>query len=95
VFWLDLKYLPARMSVTVTSMLTLIAYRFLHGGDLPQLAYLTRMDHFLIGATLLVLLTVVQVAFTTALKEPLRLSSPRMSIFLILYLIAKRFYHVS
>jgi len=69
VFWLDPKYVPARMSVAITSMLTLVAYRFLLGGDLPQLAYLTRMDHFLVGSTLLVLLTVVQVAFTTALND--------------------------
>jgi hypothetical protein len=69
VFWLDPKYVPARMSVTITSMLTLIAYRFLLGGDLPQLAYLTRLDHFLIASTLLVLLTVIQVAWTTALLD--------------------------
>jgi hypothetical protein len=69
VFWLDPKYVPARMSVTITSMLTLIAYRFLLGGDLPQLAYLTRLDHFLIASTLLVLLTVIQVAWTTALFD--------------------------
>lgn len=69
VFWLNPKYVPARLSVTITSMLTLIAYRFLLGGDLPQLAYLTRMDHFLIAATLLVLLTVIQVAYTTALFD--------------------------
>jgi hypothetical protein len=69
VFWLDPKYVPARMSVSITSMLTLIAYRFLLGGDLPQLSYLTRMDHFLIGSTLLVLLTVIQVAATTALFD--------------------------
>jgi hypothetical protein len=69
VFWLDPKYVPARMSVTITSMLTLIAYRFLLGSDLPQLSYLTRMDHFLIASTLLVLLAVIQVAFTTALVD--------------------------
>ena len=65
VFWLDPKFVAPRLSVTVTSMLTLIAYRFLLGGVLPQLSYLTRMDYFLIGATLLVLLTVIQVVFTT------------------------------
>jgi hypothetical protein len=69
VFWLDAKYVPARVSVSVTSMLTLVAYRFLLGGDLPKLAYLTRMDYFLIGSTLLVLLTLVQVVATTALVD--------------------------
>jgi hypothetical protein len=69
VFWLDAKYVPARISVSVTSMLTLVAYRFLLGGDLPKLAYLTRMDYFLIGSTLLVLLTLVQVVITTSLVD--------------------------
>jgi hypothetical protein len=69
VFWLDPKYVPARISVAVTSMLTLIAYRFLLGANLPQLAYLTRMDYFLIGSTLLVLLTIIQVAITTRMID--------------------------
>lgn len=69
VFWLDPKYVPPRISVAVTSMLTLIAYRFLLGANLPQLAYLTRMDHFLIGSTLLVLLTIIQVAVTTRMVD--------------------------
>jgi hypothetical protein len=69
VFWLDPKYVPPRISVAVTSMLTLIAYRFLLGSSLPKLAYLTRMDLFLIGSTLLVLLSIVQVAVTTHLVD--------------------------
>lgn len=69
VFWIDPKYIAPRLSVAVTSMLTLIAYRFLLDGVLPRLSYLTRMDHFLIGSTLLVLLTVVQVVITTAAED--------------------------
>jgi hypothetical protein len=69
VFWLDPKFVAPRLSVSVTSMLTLIAYRFLLDGALPKLSYLTRMDFFLIGATLLVLLTVVQVTVTTAASD--------------------------
>ena len=65
VFWIDPKHVGPRLSVTVTSMLTLIAYRFLLAQMLPRLSYLTRMDYFLIGSTLLVLLAVVQVAATT------------------------------
>jgi len=69
VFWIDPKYVASRLSVAVTSMLTLIAYRFLLDGVLPRLSYLTRMDYFLIGSTLLVLLTVIQVVLTTALED--------------------------
>ena len=50
-------------------MLTLIAYRFLLSQTLPRLSYLTRMDYFLIGATLLVLLAVIQVAATTRAED--------------------------
>ena len=35
-------------------MLTLIAYRFLLGQSLPPVSYLTRLDYFLLGATILV-----------------------------------------
>jgi hypothetical protein len=69
VFWIDPKYIAPRLSVAVTSMLTLIAYRFLLGGVLPRLSYLTRMDYFLIGSTLLVLITVIQVAATTRAED--------------------------
>lgn len=69
VFWIDPKYIAPRLSVAVTSMLTLIAYRFLLGGVLPHLSYLTRMDYFLIGSTLLVLITVIQVAVTTQAED--------------------------
>ena len=65
VFWIHPKHVGPRLSVTVTSMLTLIAYRFLLAQMLPRLSYLTRMDYFLIGSTLLVLLAVIQVAATT------------------------------
>jgi hypothetical protein len=69
VFWIDPKYVAPRLSVTITSMLTLIAYRFVLEGALPRLSYLTRMDYFLIGATLLVLTTVIQVAVTTRAED--------------------------
>jgi hypothetical protein len=62
VFWIEPEQLNPRVSVTVTSMLTLIAYRFLLGQDLPRISYLTRLDHFLLGSTVLVFLALVQVA---------------------------------
>ena len=69
VFWIDPKYVAPRLSVTITSMLTLIAYRFVLESALPRLSYLTRMDYFLIGATLLVLITVIQVAVTIRAED--------------------------
>lgn len=69
VFWIDPKYVAPRLSVAVTSMLTLIAYRFLLGAILPRLSYLTRMDFFLVGSTLLVLIGVVEVTITTQAED--------------------------
>ena len=65
VYWLPVGTLPPRVSVSVTSMLALIAYRFVAAQDLPKLPYLTSMDFFLLGAAVLILVgltTVVVVA---------------------------------
>jgi hypothetical protein len=67
VFWVDPKVVPARMSIAVTSVLTLIAYRFMIGGLVPKLPYLTTMDYLLLGATLLVAGALVVVARGTFL----------------------------
>ena len=42
-------------------MLTLIAHRFVIQGELPNLPYLTTMDYFLLGSTLMVLLGLIEV----------------------------------
>ncbi len=65
VFWIDPSLVAPRMSVAVTSVLTLIAYRFILDRVLPPLSYLTRMDNFLLGSTLLLLGVIFQVAATT------------------------------
>jgi len=69
VFWLGPEHVGPRLSVAVTSMLTLVAYRFLLGQSLPPVSYLTRLDHFLLGATILVFVALVQVALTSSTQE--------------------------
>ena len=69
VFWLGPEHVGPRLSVAVTSMLTLVAYRFLLGQSLPPVSYLTRLDYFLLGATILVFVALVQVALTSATRE--------------------------
>jgi hypothetical protein len=54
--WIDPGIVVTRMSIAVTTMLTLIAYRFALGRLVPSLAYLTRFDYFTLGSTLLVFL---------------------------------------
>ena len=50
-------------------MLTLIAYRFLLSNDLPKLSYLTRLDYFLLGSTVMVFTALVAVAASTRLED--------------------------
>ena len=54
VFWIDPKEMGTQVSVSVTSMLTLIAYRFRVGSSVPRVSYLTKLDLFILAATLLV-----------------------------------------
>jgi hypothetical protein len=58
---------PARVSIAITTMLTLIAYRFTLARALPNLDYLTRMDYFMLASTVLVFLVVVLVTLSSRL----------------------------
>ncbi|MEP4485220.1 MAG: hypothetical protein ABJ013_06310 [Halioglobus sp.] len=53
-FWIPEEFVPPRVGLAATSMLTLIAYRFAMSSVLPPIAYLTRLDVFMIGASILV-----------------------------------------
>lgn len=60
--WVDPLVVTTRMSVAVTTMLTLIAYRFAFGRQVPALNYLTQLDYFMLGATILVFMMLLIVA---------------------------------
>jgi hypothetical protein len=62
VFWIAPSVVPTRVGVLVTTMLTLIAYRFMLANYVPRLPYLTRLDWFMVGATILVVLTLFTMA---------------------------------
>jgi hypothetical protein len=67
VFWLGPAVVPTRVGVPLTTMLTLIAYRFMLGNYVPRLSYLTRLDWFTLGATVMVLLNLLTMAATAYL----------------------------
>ena len=67
VFWIAPAVVPTRVGVVVTTMLTLIAYRFMLANHVPRLSYLTRLDWFMLGATVLVILTLFTMAGTSYL----------------------------
>ncbi len=69
VFWVPPKQIGPRISVSVTTMLTLVAYRFAVAASLPKIAYLTRMDWFILCSSLLIFASLLQVVVTTYLAE--------------------------
>jgi hypothetical protein len=77
VFWIDPAESGSQLSVSVTSVLTLIAYHIALTGKLPDISYLTRMDLFLFGSTLLVFLSLIEVVATSRLAKSGRLELAR------------------
>ena len=68
VFWIPPSQLGPQIGLSVTSMLTLIAYRFAIGHVVPNVAYLTRFDKFVFGSTLLVFLALVEAMISGSLS---------------------------
>ena len=60
-FWMAPEQFGPRQALAVTSMLTIIAYRFVLVNQLPKVAYLTRFDYLLLGCTTLVFLALTEV----------------------------------
>jgi cadmium resistance protein CadD (predicted permease) len=69
VFWIDPVTSNSQISIAVTSMLTLIAYRFAVDSQLPRLPYMTRIDLFFLVSTLLVFFSLIEVLVTTILDN--------------------------
>ena len=69
VFWIKPENAGAQIGLATSSMLTLIAYRFILGNLLPRVSYLTELDYFTLGATILVFLALVEVVLTSGLAQ--------------------------
>jgi len=69
VFWIDPSLAASQISVAVTAMLTLIAYRFAIGGMVPRLGFLTSLDYFVMGSTILVFVVLLEVVYTARLFQ--------------------------
>jgi hypothetical protein len=67
-FWIEPAQVGVRIGVATSSILTLIAQRFVLANLLPKLPYMTRMDFFTVGCTLLVLLALVGAVATSYLR---------------------------
>ncbi len=69
VFWIDPKEFGSQIGVTITAMLTMIAYRFAVGANLPKVEYMTRLDLFILGSSLMIFASLVQVIITSSLAR--------------------------
>jgi len=69
VFWINPSMAGTQISLSVTSMLTLIAHRFALASQLPKLSYMTRMDFFIMLSTVLVFAAFTEVVVTSSLAH--------------------------
>jgi hypothetical protein len=72
VFWITPNDAGPQISIAVTSMLTLIAYRFAIDNQLPRLPYTTNLDAFILMSTVLVFFSFIEVLVTTILENQKR-----------------------
>lgn len=68
-FWVKAEHLGVRIGIATSSILTLIANRFVIASLLPRLPYMTRMDYFTMSNTVLVFLALLLVVITSLLYE--------------------------
>ncbi len=66
-FWIQHSQPGVRVAVSTSSILTLIAHRFIVASLLPRLPYMTRIDYFSVGSTLLVFIALILVVTATYL----------------------------
>lgn len=64
VFWIDPSNSGSQISVGYTAILTLVAYRFLIGNMVPSVSYLTRLDRFILGVSILVFFVLAEAIWT-------------------------------
>jgi hypothetical protein len=60
VFWMKDEPFAGRTRVSLTGVLTIVAYQFAIGNTLPRVPYLTLMDKLMIASFLLIAITVVE-----------------------------------
>lgn len=69
VFWIDPNELGPQLGVATTSILTLIAFQFAVSSSLPRIFYLTQLDLFILGATVIVFGAFLEAVATSFLAK--------------------------
>jgi hypothetical protein len=78
VFWIDPSLVATQISVSVTAMLTMIAYRFALAGLIPRLAFLTSLDFFVLVSTVAVFIGMIEVLYTAHLATHDQIEKARL-----------------
>ena len=76
-FFFDPKEAAGGIRLGSTVMLTLIAYRFAIDSSLPKVAYLTRMDMFMLSATILIFASLMELVIASRMAKNGRLEAAR------------------
>jgi Neurotransmitter-gated ion-channel transmembrane region len=61
VFWIDTSELSSQVTISVTTILTLIAFAFAIQANLPKVPYLTFIDVFFLVCYLFVFFTAIEI----------------------------------
>lgn len=69
VFWIDPSELGPRVGISTAAVLTLIAFQFTAGRLLPRVSYLTRLDEFTVGSTILVFVALGEAIITSRIAK--------------------------
>jgi hypothetical protein len=69
VYFIPATAVAQQIGLSMTAMLTLIAYMLTLGNTLPRISYLTRADRFFVGSALLVFLGLVKALLTIVLAQ--------------------------
>lgn len=77
VFWIEPNDASTQVTVSLTAMLTLIAYQFVIDAEVPDLPYLTRLDAFILMSSILVFLSLIEVLVTTKFAHRDRIALAR------------------
>ena len=75
VFWIDASNSGSQISVGYTAILTLVAYRFLIGNMVPTVSYMTRLDRFILGVSILVFFVLAEAIWTGRLAASGKLNA--------------------
>jgi len=93
VFWIDPEQTNPQFGISASAILTLIAFQFSLGYFLPRVSYLTRLDRFLVGATVLVFGALAEATLTAVLVRQGKIDAARRidrwsrAVFLVLFVL--------